>query len=198
MNLNTNFENNTFLIESLKQGDEKAYSHLIEKFHKKLFIYAFSLTNNKPLAKDVLQNVFLNVWIFRDKLDSKLSIKNFLYTATYNEFIRQYWKNQSTKDLENKYAQALNEVIEETDEKSINTLISIVTQEIQNLPKKCKKVFLLSKEDGLTNMEISEYLDISIKTVEAHISKAYCIIREKIGEKTSSILFLLFPNKKTS
>ena len=198
MNLNTNFENNTFLIESLKQGDEKAYSHLIEKFHKKLFIYAFSLTNNKPLAKDVLQNVFLNVWIFRDKLDSKLSIKNFLYTATYNEFIRQYWKNQSTKDLENKYAQALNEVIEETDEKSINTLISIVTQEIQNLPKKCKKVFLLSKEDGLTNMEISEYLDISIKTVEAHISKAYCIIREKIGEKTSSILFLIFPNKKTS
>ena len=198
MNLNTNFENNTFLIESLKQGDEKAYSHLIEKFHKKLFTYAFSLTNNKPLAKDVLQNVFLNVWIFRDKLDSKLSIKNFLYTATYNEFIRQYWKNQSTKDLENKYAQALNEVIEETDEKSINTLISIVTQEIQNLPKKCKKVFLLSKEDGLTNMEISEYLDISIKTVEAHISKAYCIIREKIGEKTSSILFLIFPNKKTS
>ena len=198
MNLNTNFENNTFLIESLKQGDEKAYSHLIEKFHKKLFTYAFSLTNNKPLAKDVLQNVFLNVWIFRDKLDSKLSIKNFLYTATYNEFIRQYWKNQSTKDLENKYAQALNEVIEETDEKSINTLISIVTQEIQNLPKKCKKVFLLSKEDGLTNMEISEYLDISIKTVEAHISKAYCIIREKIGEKTSSILLLIFPNKKTS
>ncbi|QCX36930.1 sigma-70 family RNA polymerase sigma factor [Aureibaculum algae] len=196
--MNTNFENNTFLIESLKQGDEKAYSHLIEKFHKKLFTYAFSLTNNKPLAKDVLQNVFLNVWIFRDKLDSKLSIKNFLYTATYNEFIRQYWKNQSTKDLENKYAQALNEVIEETDEKSINTLISIVTQEIQNLPKKCKKVFLLSKEDGLTNMEISEYLDISIKTVEAHISKAYCIIREKIGEKTSSILFLIFPNKKTS
>ncbi|MBJ2174206.1 sigma-70 family RNA polymerase sigma factor [Aureibaculum sp. A20] len=198
MNLNTNFEDNTYLIESLKQGDEKAYSHLIEKFHKKLFIYAFSLTNNKPLAKDVLQNVFLNVWIFRDKLDSNLSINNFLYTATYNEFIRQYWKNQSTKDLENKYAQALNEVINETDEKTIETLMSIVTQEIQNLPKKCKKVFLLSKEDGLTNMEISEYLEISIKTVEAHISKAYCIIRKKIGKKTSSILFLLFPNNKTS
>ena len=196
--MNKDFENTTLLIESLKQGDEKAYSFLIEKFHKTLFIYAFSLTNNKPLAKDVLQNVFLNVWIFRNKLDSNLSIKNFLYTATYNEFIRQYWKDQSTKDLENKYAQALNEVVEETDEKSIKKLMSIVTQEIQNLPIKCKKVFLLSKEEGLTNVEISEYLNISIKTVEAHITKAYCVIREKIGNKTSSILFLIFPDKKIS
>ena len=68
----------------------------------------------------------------------------------------------------------------------------MVKKEIQNLPPKCKQVFLLSKEDGLTNIEISDYLHLSKRTVETQISKAYSIIRKKIGSKTNYILFMMF------
>lgn len=68
----------------------------------------------------------------------------------------------------------------------------MVRKEIKNLPPKCKEVFLLSKEEGLTNIEIAEYKQISIKSVEGHITKAFSILRSAVGNKTSSILFLMF------
>ncbi len=193
--MNKNFENQVFFIESLKAGDEKAYSYLVDKYDKKLFVYALSLVKDIALAQDIVQNVFLNVWNYRKKLNSDSSIQNFLYTSTYNNFTKQYWKNQSTKNLKDKYAQALNEVVQETDEEAIEKLMIIVTEEIENLPRKCKEVFLLSKTEGLTNVEISEYLNISLKTVESHISKAYMIIRVRIGNKIHYVLFMLFDNK---
>ncbi|TXE08384.1 sigma-70 family RNA polymerase sigma factor [Gelidibacter salicanalis] len=190
--MNQKFENSTYFIESLKAGDEEAYSYLVDKFDKRLFVYALSLVKDIALAQDIVQNVFLNVWIYREKLNSDSSIQNFLYTSTYNNFTKLYWKNKSTKNLKEKYAQALNEVVEETDEEAIKKLMIIVTEEIDNLPRKCKEVFLLSKTDGLSNIEISEYLNISLKTVESHITKAYTIIRERIDDKTHFVLFLLF------
>lgn len=71
-------------------------------------------------------------------------------------------------------------------------MIAIINKEIQNLPPKCQKVFILSKKEGLTNTEIAEHLDISIKTVEAQISKAFKILKEKLKENYNMMLFLLF------
>ena len=70
-------------------------------------------------------------------------------------------------------------------------------KEIENLPPKCKQTFLLSKQDGLTNIEIAEYLNVSIKSVEAHITKAFSILRKNVGDRTNGILFLLFGFKKS-
>jgi RNA polymerase sigma-70 factor (ECF subfamily) len=54
---------------------------------------------------------------------------------------------------------------------------------------------LLSKQDGLTNIEIAEFLNVSIKSVEAHITKAFSILRKTVGEKVNTVLFLLFGMK---
>ena len=70
--------------------------------------------------------------------------------------------------------------------------MDIVKKEIDKLPPKCKQTFLLSKKEGLTNIEIAEYLNVSIKSVEAHITKAFSILRKSIGNKVEGILFLLF------
>ncbi|WP_235982373.1 sigma factor-like helix-turn-helix DNA-binding protein [Gelidibacter maritimus] len=82
--------------------------------------------------------------------------------------------------------------VEYEDDNDLERLITIVKNEIQNLPPKCKKTFLLSKEEGLTNIEIAEFLNVSVKSVEAHITKAFSILRSKIGSRTDAILFLLF------
>ena len=79
----------------------------------------------------------------------------------------------------------------------LKKLIEFVKVEIQQLPPKCKQTFLLSKQDGLTNIEIAEYLNVSIKNVEAHMTKAFSIIRKKCGDKIHGILvFVVWDRRK--
>jgi len=133
------------------------------------------------------------VKLWQKRLDFKdnFNIKSYLYKSTYNQFIDEYRKEKATTALEKKYIEALDTVVEE-DDSTIDQLIKLVKEEIQNLPPKCKQTFILSRQEGLTNVEIAEYQNVSIKTVEAQITKAFSLIRKNIGSKTNGILFLLF------
>ena len=144
------------------------------------------------LAEDIVQNVFLKLWQKRDKLNTKFSIKGFLYRSIYNEFIDQYRKKTNLTIVEEQYINKLKTIA--TDELSDKTanLIALVKKEIQNLPPKCKQMFLLSKKEGLTNVEIAEYLNVTTKAVERQMTVAFSFIRKKLDDKTDSILFLLF------
>jgi RNA polymerase sigma-70 factor (ECF subfamily) len=189
------FNDNVILIESLKNGDERAYTYLIDTYHHKLCVYANSLVKNIYSAEDIVQNVFIKVWEQRTRLKSDHAIKSFLYKLAYNEFIDLYRKNQSLFSLEKSYYDALNSIVLDDDSESLQRVINVVNKEIQNLPPKCKEVFILSKKEGLTNIEIAEHLDVSIKTVEAQITKAFSILRSSLEEKIKSFLFLLFGKK---
>lgn len=190
------FDDNTVLVESLKRGEEKAYIFLLNKFHRKLHAYAITLVNDHSMAQDIVQNVLLKTWKNRNRLNPEFSIQSFLYKSVYNEFINSYQQNKAMMLLQKKYLESIRQVVETTDESSIEHLLAIVNREIENLPSKCQEVFILSKKEGLTNMEIAEHLDISIKTVEAQISKAYKILKEKLKDNYTTILFLLFPFPK--
>ncbi|MFQ6600101.1 RNA polymerase sigma factor [Flavobacterium sp. C3NV] len=194
------FEDNIILMESLKNGDEKAYKFLLNKFHRKLNAYALTLVNDHSMAQDIVQNVFLKTWKNRIKLNPEFSIQSFLYKSVYNEFINTYQQNKAMMLLQQKYVDSLQQVVETTDESSIERMLAIINKEIQNLPPKCQKVFILSKKEGLTNIEIAEHLEISIKTVEAQISKAFKILKEKLKDNYNMMLFLLFhsPQKEYS
>ncbi|MFT6065239.1 MAG: RNA polymerase sigma-70 factor (ECF subfamily) [Paraglaciecola sp.] len=190
------YKNDIDLIKSLKKGDEFGYTHLVKTYHHKLCVYAVSLTNNDDSAEDIVQNVFMSIWRNRGKLKEEFVLKSYLYKSVYNEFIDQYRKQKTVVTLEKKYIDALTYIVEEEDEKSLERLMKIVKKEIENLPPKCKQIFLLSKEEGLTNIEIAEHLNVSIKSVEAHITKAFKILRSTLSHKVEGVLFLLFGIKK--
>ncbi len=183
---------NKSLIYFLKKGDEKAYMFLLDKYHRRLHAYALTLVDDHSLAQDIVQNVFLKTWQYRKKLNHEYTIQSFLYKSVYNEFVNTYKKDKAMMLLQMKYYEALHQEIEKIDEKSLEELIQLVTKEVEKLPPKCKQIFSLSKKEGLTNMEISEYLNISIKTVEAHITKAFTILKNKLDDKVEISLFLLF------
>lgn len=189
--MNNFSSNNSSLIQGLKTGYTDAYTYLVDTYHQKLCIYAFSLVHDHDLAEDIVQNVFVNIWQKRTNLKEDFNIQNFLYKSVYNQFIDAYRKEKATIALEKKYIEAL-DIITEEDDNSLEKLIVLVKKEIQNLPPKCRQTFILSRQDGLTNLEIAEYLDVSIKTVEAQITKAFSVIRKNIGSKANGILFLLF------
>ncbi|WP_163398308.1 RNA polymerase sigma factor [Flavobacterium fluviatile] len=190
------YNDNNVLIESLRNGDESAYTYLIDIYHHKLCVYANSLAKNIYSAEDIVQNVFIKIWEQRTRLKSDHSIKSFLYKSVYNEFIDLYRKNQSLFSLEKTYHDALNSVVLEDDSESFQRILKVVNKEIESLPPKCREVFILSKKEGLTNIEIAEHLDVSIKTVEAQITKAFSILRSSLEEKVKSVLFMFFGKKK--
>ena len=164
--------------------------------HKKLYLYAFSFTRHDELSKDIVQNVLINFWKQRERIDNNLKLKSYLYKAVYNQFIDHYRKNKKKTTLEQLHHRYLQTIVLDMDDTSQERLIAIVKKEIGLLPPKCKQTFLLSKKEGLSNIEIAEYMDVSIKSVEAHITKAFRLLRRRLGDSVELILFIMFDLKK--
>lgn len=188
------FNNQNLLIEGLKNGDEIAYVHLIEQYHNRLCNYANSLIKDDLIAEDIVQNVFVQIWEKRKKLKHELSLESYLYKSVHNKFIDEYRKGKAVMALEKKYMTALELAIDEKDEVQEQKILTILFDAIHQLPPKCKQIFLMSKKEGLTNIEISQCLNLSKKTVENQITKAFRILRNKMGEKYETILMVIFQN----
>ncbi|MCL6293990.1 RNA polymerase sigma factor [Jejuia spongiicola] len=191
------FSNQKKLIKHLRKGNTAAYSYLVDLHYKKLCDYASNLARDNFKSEDIVQNVITRMWINRKKLSPDISIKNYLYKSVYNEFIDQYRKEIAVTILEKKYIEGLETIIEIKDIPETNKLMTLVQNEIEQLPPRCKETFLLSKQDGLTYVEIAEYQNVSVNTVEKQMVKAFSILRKKMKEKVMSFMFLLF-NIKSS
>ncbi len=191
------FLNQKKLIKQLKKGNSLAYSYLVDLHYKELCNYATSLARDVFKSEDIVQNVIVRMWQQREKLNSNISIKNYLYKSVYNEFIDQYRKDLSISVLERKYIEGIDSFIEVEEEDETKRLISLVEKEIEQLPDKCKETFLLSKKNGLTYREIADYQNLSVNTVEKQMVKAFSILRKKLKDKMTSVLFILFGKVKT-
>src|SRR5690606_32011333 len=132
-----------------------------------------SFTNDYPQAQDIVQNVFLRLWERRQNINIRESFQGLLYKSAYNEYIDDYRRKKSSKAIHEAYRDALNYAIEDTNHQLVEDKISLIKKEVEDLPPKCRQIFLLSKQEGLTNSEIATYLNISIKAVEGQISNAY-------------------------
>ena len=190
-----NFKDNFTLAQELKAGNEKAFNFLMNTYCLKLYSYAFSLVDDHFVAEDLVQNVLIRIWVKRKNINPSLLISSYLYKAVYNEFINLYKKNKPVIYVEKKYLEALEWATEDT-ETNFEELLNVVNLEIEKLTPKCKEVFLLNKKNGLTNIEIAEYLNISIKTVEGHMTRAFKTLNKKLVGKIDFILFLLFEYKR--
>ena len=179
------------LVAALQEGDEGAYAWLMDRYHKRLCLYALSLCREQGRAEDIVQNVLFRLWKTRDRLRPDASVRSYLYRSVYNEFLDQYKHRKFILDLERRYTESLNALVEEEDA-VLERLIALMRVEIENLSPKRKEIFLLSKKEGLTNMEIAEHLKISLKTVENQMTSAFKQLREALGNKMEGILFLLF------
>jgi RNA polymerase sigma-70 factor (ECF subfamily) len=186
-----NYRDDSELIESLRSGEEKAFVYLVDQYNQRLYGYALTLTKDHTEAEDILQNVFLRAWEKRKKMNITNSLQNYLYKSVRNEFLNQYKKTRSTMILEQKYFEALEKVTSTQDENEFQITLARITKEIQNLPPKCREVFIMSRKEGLTNLEISEYLYISVKTVEAQITKAFSVLKKELDEKCITVYFML-------
>jgi len=168
-------------LEHLKRGSTAAYEHLFTLYHKELCNYLSAITGNPKVAEDIAQQTFIKIWDNREKLqveDNKL--KRYLFKVAYNLFIDVQRKRKKEFKLLEKLRQEAYLDLTDVDTSLFEERLRKVEKEIDNLPEQCKKVFILSKREGLKYREISEQLQISIKTVEVHMAKAMKRLRAQL------------------
>ncbi len=184
-------KNQKKLVLGIQLGDEAAYKVAYLYYYEPLCIYILNFTTNRTVVEDIVQDVFLKLWTKRKSLRPDGSLNGYLYRLTYNTFIDLYRKNKQLEtDLQLFKRESLTELIEENEEQ-FQLRLEKVQKAIEELPPRCKEVFILCKQRRMRYKEIAEKLDISIKTVENQMGKALSIIRKKVKSKLAVLLFLL-------
>ena len=172
-------QNNIKFYRNLQENDHLAWRQLVNLYSDRLYAYALSLSSDHNVSSDIVQQVFINLFESKHRIDPKYSLKSFLYRSTYNLFVDNYRKKKSMSLLHEQYYHLLDQFVTNTDEEDFSKKINLLNDLIETLPLKTKEVFTLSKNNGLTNTEISEILDVSVKTVEGHITRAFKLLRKK-------------------
>jgi len=181
-------------------SNESIVDNLFRKYYKILRAYAYRLSGDEYISEDIVQDVYYELWKKRDELIMKDAIKYYLfrsiYTKTLNYLNSKAYTEQepfeySTEGriqqiyLQSQFLDQESELIYKELKDKINTIIN-------SLPEQCKKVFVLSRKHDLKNREIAEQLDISVKAVEKHISKALSILRLSLKDVRFILLLPLF------
>ncbi len=169
---------NKKLIKGLIKNDPSAWRLAVEKFSDSLYAFALSKCSDHEMASEIVQQVFVKTFENRDKLNPDYSLKSFLYKSTYNKFIDLYRKKKSMSALHEQYYFLLEQLT--SNENDLSDKLKMMNLKIESLPNRTKEIFCLSKQSGLSNIEISEKLDISLKTVEGHITKAFKLLRNDL------------------
>ena len=196
--MNNDFENIKVLVAAINKGQKQAFKYIYDQYYNELCVYALNLENDRSRAEDIVQNAMLNLWNNRTKINIHSSLRSYLYRSVYNQFINEYRRQKKELTyLQQMKAEALNEFAEFPDE-TVNNKIKLVKREIENLPVKCREAFVLNKVNGLKYKEVAEEMNISVKTVEAHIHKAMLLIKKRLEDKAHLLYFILSGYKKLS
>ena len=182
------------LVSQLRDGDSRAFDFLYQQYSKTIFNYSLRFLKQNELAEEIVQEVFLKIWMNRHSLNPDLSFKSFLFTIAKNLIFNFHKKASNDLRLQEQIYHIRSEenscfVEDEIDWQDYQR---IKNNAINSLPKRRREVFLLSREENLSNKEISERLNISVITVRNQLSIAVNDIRnylEAHGDVTLMILF---------
>jgi RNA polymerase sigma-70 factor (ECF subfamily) len=176
-----------FNIESLRRGEKKAYEEIYNDFFGVIYHLCLQYLHDEEASKEIVQDTFMKLWEIRETLNDQINIRNFLYTITKNNCLN-YLRNQSIalkyqtnmKYLEMQFNyEALEKLGNYFQFEELKTKID---DAISKLPEEVRETFMMNRFDDLHYKEIAQKLDISVKTVEARISKALRILREELKD----------------
>ena len=175
------YQNEKLLKEELSKGVEESFEFIVKYYYDSLFRYAYSLLKNEAEAKDLVQVCFIKLWEGRKKTTSILNLKSYLYRSIHNGFVDQIRRKRELISIDQIHADMLLSWVEDSSSNEIQEHTKTLNDAIESRPDRCKQTFLLSKKEGLDYNEISIYMGVSVKTVEAQIMKAFRILRSKMN-----------------
>lgn len=168
----------------------KEFDAIFRKTYSRLYFYALSLLSDESDADDVVEEVFVELWKRRDEIEWGDNLNSFLYRAVYTRSLNTIKRNsKSTKRLDS--LDAINakriEWLSSIEQESISNvedaeLRQAIANAIDELPEKCGRVFRMSYLNGMRNKDIAEEMDLSVRTVEAHMYHALQFLRKRLKQ----------------
>ena len=180
--------NTTSLVERVRKGDRIAFNELYRQYYPSLRSYA-ELFLDEEESEDVVQDVFLNVWLRKEGLDDSQSLQGYLLRSVYNSSLNILKKKGRSNDYRSVYEQEIEEIGYKYYDPDANDVIrklynqdlrTEINAAINSLPARCREVFTLSYLHDMPSKEISLQLGISLSTVDNHIYSALKLLREKL------------------
>ena len=172
------------LLQNVKNSDKAAFKQLFQQYYPTLFRFVVFRMHDEDLAEDIVQDTFLRIWNIRVTLDPKKSFfsliakisTNLCYDHFRYQEVRFRHKNTIPKPEQSHYddpqkSQELNELQDE-----INRIVN------EQLPEKCRVIFILSRMEGLVNKDIAAILDLSKRTVENQLYRALKILKKHLQD----------------
>ncbi len=182
-------------FESFKEGDETAFTYFYDKYFRRIQSFSIQFIHDQEESENLAQEAFINLWQNKETIESINGIQSFLYTYAKSKClnlirhnkVKDKFKsdvlNQKERELD---IEVLNSI--QFDTLELTELERIIQESINNLPPKTREVFIKKRFENKKNAEIAEEMQVTLKAVEAHMTKALKILKTKL----SDYMFLLF------
>ncbi len=171
-----------FILKKVKEGDIKAFEQLFRFYYTPLCLYASGITGRRDVAEEIIQELFYKLWKDREQIQIFRSVKSYLYGAVRNQSL-QYCEQEAVR---NQYREHMASFAEESPDSSPleeledRELEEAIERTLEKLPERRRKIFQMHRWQGLKYKEIAETLAISVKTVEAEMTKTHQLLKKEI------------------
>lgn len=189
------------LAHSVANDNRTAFNMLYQIYYEDVFRLSYYFLKNKEACQEVVSDTFLSIWQSRKKLEEITNMEAYLYIVTKNESIRYLNKNKEYNII------SLNEIPIQLAEKESSSpedalldreIEELLTKIINDLPEKCRLIFLMARQEGLKSKEIAEILSINESTVRVQmkiaIEKIIARIRPHFPNLTLTVLLMSLIN----
>lgn len=180
------------LIRRVIQGDKDAFREIYDHYRGNIFSYACHLTKSKETAHEIVQMVFIRLWLKREQINPDLHFGAYIKKITLHHVLNFIKKTAREQQLQEQVYERM-EVIRNSSEEELllKELQQVYRAAIDRLPPQKKLIFCLSRHDELTHEEIAQRLKISKNTVNNHLVEALRLVRQYIHTHADLACFIV-------
>jgi len=178
--MNKRFDIEHIYLEELALGDLEAFRYFFMAYFPKMKAFINHFVYSEAIAEDLSQDIFEKIWLNREYASNLKSFNSYIYRMAKNMALNYI----EHKNIEDNYItshptfQSEVTIEEEIDAKELELIVQLT---VEKMPEQCRRVFKMSRIDGLKNIEIAEKLNLSKRTVEAHLNHALKQIKKAIA-----------------
>ncbi len=188
--INTTAYDENIVLQQISKGNEKAFSQLVQQYWNNIYSQALIYLKSSTAAQDVVQEVFIKVWVNREKLPNIESFDSYLFILARNLIISEFRKQISRRVNVNVSEMPLQAYGSPDEILSFKQSREMVAKAIDLLPPQQKIAFILSRDEGLSYDEIAFRMQLSRETIKKHIGRALNFLRTYMH--THSEMYFLF------
>lgn len=182
------YKDESELVKDLVLGSAVGFDELFRKYAPQIHLFARSMLKSNEEAEEVVQNTFLRLWHKRGCIDSSQSFKSFLFSIAYNITMDVFRVKMRDKKYRDYVLMTSTSFYDPEQSFFLKELYQNLDNLVEELPEKRKEIFRLRQGKGLSYKEISEQLDVPVKTVENNINLAIKYIKDHLPKDSFIIL----------